>query len=66
MKWQIVEPEQGVYDWSQADQLVQFAEANGQLVRGHTLVWHNQLPDWLTTGVANGSISTSQLLRPAA
>jgi endo-1,4-beta-xylanase len=61
MKWQIVEPERGVYDWSQADQLVQFAEANGQLVRGHTLVWHNQLPDWLTTGVGNGSISTSQL-----
>src|ERR1700680_4590784 len=33
MKWQIVEPEQGVFDWSQADQLVQFARANGQLVR---------------------------------
>ena len=61
MKWQIVEPEQGVYDWSQADQLVQFAEANAQLVRGHTLTWHNQLPDWLTSGVANGSISASQL-----
>jgi endo-1,4-beta-xylanase len=61
MKWQIVEPEQGVYDWSQADQLVHFAEANGQLVRGHTLTWHNQLPDWLTTGVTNGSISAAQL-----
>jgi len=61
MKWQIVEPEPGVYDWSEADQLVEFAAANKQLVRGHTLVWHNQLPDWLTTGVANGSISTSQL-----
>jgi len=61
MKWQIVEPEQGVFDWSQADQLVQFARANGQLVRGHTLTWHNQLPDWLTTGVANGSISAAQL-----
>ncbi|HWG03284.1 MAG TPA: endo-1,4-beta-xylanase [Trebonia sp.] len=61
MKWQIVEPEQGVYDWSQADQLVAFAKTNGQLVRGHTLVWHNQLPDWLTTGVANGSISTAKL-----
>ena len=62
MKWQIVEPEQGVFDWSQADQLVQFAEANGQLVRGHTLVWHNQLPTWLTTGVANGTISSTQLM----
>ena len=34
---------------------------HGQLVRGHTLVWHNQLPNWLTQGVANGTISDSQL-----
>ena len=61
MKWQIVEPTQGVYDWTQADELVNFAHANGQLIRGHTLTWHNQLPDWLTTGVANGSISSAQL-----
>jgi endo-1,4-beta-xylanase len=61
MKWQIVEPEPGVYDWSQADQLVAFARAHNQLIRGHTLLWHNQLPTWLTTGVGNGSITTSQL-----
>jgi endo-1,4-beta-xylanase len=62
MKWQIVEPSQGVFDWSGADRLVSFARQNGQLVRGHTLLWHNQLPAWLTTGVANGSISNSQLM----
>jgi len=62
MKWQIVEPQPGVYDWSQADQLVSFAKANNQLVRGHCLIWHNQLPDWLTTGVANGTISSAQLM----
>jgi endo-1,4-beta-xylanase len=50
MKWQVVEPAQGTYDWSAADQLVGFAKANGQLVRGHTLVWQNQLPDWLNSG----------------
>ncbi len=61
MKWQIVEPAEGTYDWSQADQLVSFAQAHGQLIRGHTLLWRNQLPDWLTTGVANGTISDSQL-----
>jgi hypothetical protein len=33
----------------------------GQLVRGHTLLWHNQLPDWLTQGVANDTISDAQL-----
>jgi endo-1,4-beta-xylanase len=61
MKWGVVEPTQGTFDWSQADQLVAFAKANHQLVRGHTLLWHNQLPDWLTTGVANGTISNAQL-----
>jgi endo-1,4-beta-xylanase len=61
MKWQVVEPTQGVLDFSQADQLVAFAQANHQRVRGHTLVWHNQLPNWLTTGVANGTITPTQL-----
>jgi endo-1,4-beta-xylanase len=61
MKWQIVEPTQGTYDWSAADGLVTFARQHNQQVRGHTLTWHNQLPDWLTTGVANGTISNGQL-----
>jgi endo-1,4-beta-xylanase len=61
MKWQVVEPTQGTYDWSGADRLVSFAEQHGQRVRGHTLLWHNQLPSWLTTGVANGTISDADL-----
>lgn len=61
MKWQVVEPTQGTYDWSGGDRLVQFAQQNHQLVRGHVLLWHNQLPDWLTTGVTNGMITDAQL-----
>ena len=61
MKWQVVEPQPGQFDWSFADRLVAFAEQHGQRVRGHTLLWHNQLPDWLTTGVAKGTISNAQL-----
>src|SRR5689334_17404647 len=48
MKWGPVESVQGQPDYSAGDRLVQFAQANGQQVRGHTLVWHNQLPGWLT------------------
>src|SRR3569833_1085347 len=61
MKWQVVEPTQGNFYWTGADNLVNYAEEHNQLVRGHTLVWHNQLPSWLTQGVANGTISDSQL-----
>jgi endo-1,4-beta-xylanase len=61
MKWETVEPAQGQYDWTDADQLMAFAKANHQLVRGHTLLWHSQLPGWLTSGVAAGTISKSQL-----
>jgi endo-1,4-beta-xylanase len=61
MKWQVVEPTRGHYDWTGGDRLVRFAEAHGQLVRGHVLLWHNQLPDWLTTGVADGSIDNAEL-----
>jgi endo-1,4-beta-xylanase len=50
MKWETVEPQQGVTDFSQGDALVRFARANHHSVRGHTLVWHSQLPAWLTSG----------------
>lgn len=61
MKWQLVEPERGQFNWGPADDLVAFARANRQKVRGHTLVWHNQLPGWLTQGVADGSITAGEL-----
>ncbi|HEY9354030.1 MAG TPA: endo-1,4-beta-xylanase, partial [Nocardioides sp.] len=61
MKWETVEPTRGTYDWSGADEVVEFARAHGQKVRGHTLLWHNQNPAWLTEGVNNGTISNDEL-----
>jgi len=61
MKWDTTEPSPGQYDYSQGDALVKFAEAHGQVVRGHTLLWHNQIPSWITDGVSNGTISDVQL-----
>ncbi|WP_448318682.1 endo-1,4-beta-xylanase [Streptomyces sp. CO7] len=61
MKWETLQPQRGVYDFTQGDALVKFARSNGQAVRGHTLLWHNQLPGWLTSGVADGSISKDEL-----
>jgi endo-1,4-beta-xylanase len=61
MKWETVEPTRGTYNWAPGDRLVAFAEQHDQLVRGHTLLWHSQIPAWLTQGVNNGTISTTEL-----
>lgn len=50
LKWSAVEPTRGQYDFSDADRIVDFATQHGQSVRGHTLVWHLSLPEWLTSG----------------
>jgi endo-1,4-beta-xylanase len=49
MKWYATEPEQGVFDWTKGDEIVNLAHRNHQRVRAHTLVWHSQLPGWLTS-----------------
>jgi endo-1,4-beta-xylanase len=61
MKWETIEPQRGVLNFGPADELVAFAKQNRQKVRGHTLLWHNQLPGWLTAGVADGSIPPAEL-----
>jgi endo-1,4-beta-xylanase len=50
LKWESVEPARGTYTWTDADELLAFARQHQMRVRGHTLVWHNQLPAWLTQG----------------
>jgi endo-1,4-beta-xylanase len=50
MKMDSIEPTRGVFDFSRGDQLAAFAAANGLKMRGHTLLWHEQLPAWMSQG----------------
>ena len=36
-------------DWTNSDLIVDFAEANDINVHGHTLIWHESIPDFLKT-----------------
>lgn len=50
MKWDAIRPTRERFDFADADAIVDFATANDMLVRGHTLIWHGQNPDWLKKG----------------
>jgi len=58
MKWENTEPSPGNFTFAGGDVIANLARKNGQLLRGHNCVWHNQLPDW----VSEGTFTKSELL----
>ncbi|MCU7821298.1 endo-1,4-beta-xylanase [Kitasatospora sp. DSM 101779] len=47
MKWDAVEATRNSFNFASADQIVAHAQGKNMKVRGHTLVWHSQLPGWV-------------------
>ncbi len=46
LKWSVLRPTADTWNFTDADNLISFAEAHGIKVRGHNLVWHQQIPAW--------------------
>ena len=48
MKFDATEPSQNSFNYGGADAIMWVADRFGQKVRGHTLAWHSQVPEWVS------------------
>jgi endo-1,4-beta-xylanase len=62
MKSMYLQPREGEFNFTDADQFVEFGEQNGMWITGHCLIWHSQLPRWFFTD-ENGETVTPEALK---
>lgn len=62
MKFERLHPAEATYTFDAADEIASFARENGFKLRGHTLVWHNQTPDWVFQAGKDGMADRETVL----
>jgi endo-1,4-beta-xylanase len=62
LKFEVVHPRPGQYDFAPADQYVAFGEQHHMFIVGHTLVWHNQTPRWVFQDADGRPVSRDTLI----
>ena len=63
MKMHMLQPKEGEFNFGPADKLVNFAVENNMLIRGHTLIWHESIPDWFCKNTDGTEVSKEVLLQ---
>ena len=63
MKAEVVQPNEGLFDFRDGDKLCDLAEKNGQAVIGHCLVWHSQAPRWMFRDKDGKQVSREVLIQ---
>ena len=61
MKSEVIQPVEGEFNFTLADQFVDFGEKNKLFVTGHTLIWHSQLPKWFCVDEKGNNVSPEVL-----
>jgi endo-1,4-beta-xylanase len=55
-KFEALQPEMGRFDPAPLDAVLNWAQAFRKQVRGHALVWHQDLPEWARAALAEGPV----------
>lgn len=63
LKWALVHPEPGRYDFEVPDQYVALGERLNAEIIGHTLLWHQQVPAWVFQDEQGKEVSREVLAR---
>lgn len=56
LKWIALRPGPGKFEFERPDFLLTFAQRNHMLLRGHTLCWHESVPDWIKAPNFSGKV----------
>jgi len=62
MKSESLQPQEGKFDFSLADQFVDFGQENDMFIVGHTLIWHSQTPAWFFVDENGNDVSREVLI----
>jgi endo-1,4-beta-xylanase len=63
MKWGPIHPEPDKYNFEPTDLLVDLGEKLDAFVVGHTLVWHNQTPNWVFEDTEGNLLDKDPLIK---
>jgi len=61
MKSEVLQPREGEFDFTLADQFIQFGLDNNMHIVGHTLIWHSQAPRWFFVDETGKDVSPEVL-----
>lgn len=61
MKSAEIHPEEDRYNFTRADEFVEFGEKNNLVITGHTLIWHSQLSRWFCVDKDGKNVSPEVL-----
>lgn len=63
LKWGMINPQPGVFNWQPADDYVNFGLKNKMFIVGHCLIWHSQVPNWVFTDDKGAPVTREVLLK---